>query len=738
MRQVFSCPLFSESKSFQSVFISCFLKRVIARVSSIKRWSTDEVRIIQKTLDLLGDKLWTKYGFISPVSPLEKHQKVIDQVQAAASSMMSIPRSKDIFFGFAVVDELTQLMELLNHCIPLEYLGPINQLRVLIFVSTLVFSTEDYKDQDYRKLFVHISSRVWTSVRSVWLFNFVTSSDYIYRTMHCLQSDLDDRASSLLTTMVGHLYLMNNCAKSLSDVTELVAKLHRNEWDVSPECILHVLTILLHKNESFVKKITNNAKFVEHSASFTLLSTQTIPPVIYKVLKAYLDSDQNVSADLIYPLNALVTLLQHKVLFNMSSTEELSLSGRWKKLITKFVAISTQSLSIDNANESSVRLLNVLVDNQAQLSAILGDDFSLSIWNRLLEQVPLSEAAEKYFAKLSSSTYWKKVLKSESKCLKMSRLVTDLVNDLEGSVPSVQSIQPLVTSLGQSSSVEQFEAMFDSCLKWLHNCSAPQSVLFIELMECLCQGQLSEAKCAVIKTKCPTVFTILINWVFLSNDKMTSAQVDTKLKIQRSALHLCRCLLFQLVTHDQLASTHVYLAYNLLTEVNIAQYTQSLAMFSQLFPLINQIVFELNSRRPHLAMFSMSTQINLIVTLLLSLLKASDLSVVPATQDHHNDHLALEGCCRSLAKTLNHLARMDDVTQYSLHLIAHYLTGSQNMSILEGVKQSLTSALFVLINSIKDQQVIDQFYSRLNEGCRQVFKVMLEHYDKYHRFKGYV
>lgn len=750
--QVFSLSSTWENGNFQTVFVTSLLKKIMSSVVCNKRKSSEDdtaspLSVILQNL-VAKEKLWVKNATITPDSNNSKHEPILALIKTACATFLAASNESielDVTKGRC----LLKLVDLILTSVPLKHLQPLNQLRTILALSTLLVGLK-LKGKEQAKFvdqFVAINQRIWDSIRSIWLFDFLPPSEYIYAMLCQLQSSLDNRCYVLFNFYIGNIFKLFDLEKSHQNVSTLVDVLSRNEGHVKVEYVFMVQSMILRNNAQFSKKLENNSKFASHVQQFEQIGAN-VSTLIYKNIKVYLESsDAFERLDSEFVVEGLTKLFEYKVFSSISQADEVNLKTKWRKLLTRFISISLDNLSSGNVNKSFVNFLQVVVQNRDKLQFTLSDNFVLDLWSKVALVIDMETLQEELNSKLSSSSHWRKVFEKAKVHRKFSQLYQECMESnkehLSENIESYRSLldtfRPLITSMAQSASAPEFTQMIVSCAEMLSQSSMARSGFAIQLLLQLLQAPLDSQKCRVLSDNFTTILSSLMNLLLLANKPEFKSEPQVQQHVRLGALKLTRDLLSRLTGAGLLSNSHLFLAYNLCAESGLVQCSSSssdLSLFSDLFLALNDLLFDLNMRRPHLVIFSMCSQLNLLCTMLVSLLRSSDeANLVNATDQ---EKLSLEKCSKSFAHTLTQLCNEEDFKPYALHLIAHYLQHSPHYSVVYFVKKNLTAAIFNLVDLVKDKEAIERLYSRLNQGSREILKLLLEHYDKYHRFKGYV
>ena len=737
-----------ENINFHTIFVTCFIKKLSVLTRNHKRKLNEDVTIDgldNVLLDLsLKEKQWIKYGQTAfDINSSVNKEKLAKSIDCSSKSIQI--RDDRQTLGKQNSKLLLSLLKMFNHCVPLEYLSPINQLRSVITLTVLItfYDLKTNFGSDLVDLFVQISLRLWNSVRRIWLFDFVPPSDYIYTLLYYLQSKLDNRCYLLFNKFVENLYRLSDCEKSCQNVNCLLDLLTRNKHPISVDAVLMLQTIILKNNSQFMHKFDKNDNFKLQKNLFETISGN-VSSEIYRNIKVFIEQTENMEqSDSVFVIEGFTKLFEYKIFQNISNGEEtVVFKTKWKKLLSKFIAISNENICSEQINGSLVHFLKVVINNSNKLDNTLPENFLLDLWFRLIELSfhKVCRSLKKY----SSESYWHKTYTDQSFHEKLSQFSKDafqydaatMSNLMDQYLQLFESIESLITPIIISSSEEEFNTILSSCITMLSRSDLLRSVFVVKIFNRISNSTLTLPKVEILNSNYSILMTSLMNIMNNVNNAHNVDNARIQLTIKVTILQSTKSLLTHLIDHNLLSNSHLFLTYNICIESSLPKYCANIEIFSSLFLIINGIVNEIITKRPHLAIFSMCTQINIINMLLVTLLTVSNESSLEDAS--HSDKAQLENCSKNFTFTLTQLANIEDFKPFVLHLIASYLQQSQTVSLIPLVKKHLSVGIFNLIDLVKSKDVIERFHSRLNQSSRELLKVHLDLYNKYHRFKGYV
>lgn len=736
-----------ENKNFQSVFITETLKTIFSFLISSKR-KRDVDTVSNPMADALShlvnkEKLWCECIDILPNSNEPKSAKLVKLLRKGAE-FINVNSNDNIEIK---IEPINRIMAMLAQSVPFEYLSPINQLRLMFTLTGLLFASSRVKSLDdrrtYAQHFVQISLRLWDSVRSQWLYDFVPASEYILRVLVALQDYLDTSCYGLLTNFIDNMFTVHNCEQSHVNATQLVQSLGEasEQQQLRLENVLMVQTILLQSNGRFIKRLANYDKFRANVTLFEPI-TQDISGAIYRHIKAYLErteNEENIESPFI--VEGLTKIFEFQVFTALGDNKEGTLKSKWRKLLVKFVNISVAHLTSTSINLSFVNFLRVFIENKSKCEIGIGEDFVVSLWDKLLN--PSSATGENILDKFPVDKIFEKEKNYRRLCKMMNNNIQAIVDEhqqrLEEQSKQFDTIKSLIVPIAEMCQVEEFQLMMDKCRHELVRCDLLDSIYIHNILNVVCNANLGKAKCLVLKNMASDLLTASINLLVLLNKAPLQSIELLQSTAKVNLLKLIKSMVAKLIEHDLLLNSHLFLVYNVMAEMNLMQCRSCPALYGDLFVLMANLLQHINTRRPHLVLMSMPTQLSLIVQLLSSLMRAADEKALANATD--NQKLTLEACSKAFQQLVNQLASLDHFRRpYACHLLAHYLQQQSRLVgvIVPEVRKHLTSAALNLIRSIKDQHILEQLHSKLGESSREVLRSLLEHYDKYHRFKGYV
>ncbi|KAJ6217978.1 hypothetical protein RDWZM_009135 [Blomia tropicalis] len=756
--------LFSQSNTWengplQSIFITSFLKMLsqLLEKSKKRKLSNDDNIEPDMWSHLIGnEKVWAKHYFTIPnsASKEEKIYSILQETSVCFQNLTSESTVKCTNFNV-----LLQLLKFFNNSVPLEHLYPINQLRSILALSYLILSLKQSDQNEIAQLhsqFFQINLRIWDSVRSIWLFDFIEPNTYIFQILVKVQSGLDEEGFKLFSCLIANMFRIFDCPRSLRNVSKLIEQLFGSASTqiIKMDYIFTCLTLILQNNTNFLNKLQSRENLSEHVDGFELIG-KNITSFIYKNIRLYIDESETElgNADSSeFLIQGLTKLFQYRVISD-SHTTDCTMKTKWKKLLVRFISISLKNLDDPvNLKSSFIDFLRVIVENRNKLQSTLPDDLIPQVWSKIVQleivtDTELSNRSSKFQKKISSSSQWKKIYQEENLNGKFIDLSNELLSataihfstQLDSYENLLTKISSLLNSIAESSTVEEFKGIINSCIESINRCTLVRSVFILNLLERLLESSnISVEKANILADNCCRTLTCFINLLLWCNKPEYRNDQLIQTKIRLKTIESSRQLLRILLAHDRLRNEHLFLIFNLCSESSIIILSNGNDLFPSMFQCLNNILFELIMRRPYLATFYISPLMCQLTSMLISLMTNSvETNFLNATDQYK---LLMENCGKCFAQTLTQLANIgDDFKPYALHLIAIYLEQTPNHTVINFVRKHLQIGIYNLINLfVSDQSAMESFYGRLSQTSRELLKISLDQYERYHRFKGFV
>lgn len=753
---LFSTESLWESQHFHSVFMNCYLKKLLSIIAKPKR-KLDVEKPADEVYSILSnftsdEAKWIEFGTLNP-NPADESQKKLTKLIRASARLINVHKE----FPALEKQKLTMIQQLasfFDQNVQVEYLSPVNQLRAIITYSALstCINWKVDPEEPMSGTFFRANLRLWNSVRRCWLFDYIPPGQFIYTLLHHMQFDLGQLCHSLFSKFVDNLYRLSDCEISSKNISELVEVLHANEHKVKIEAIMMLQTIVLKANSQFIHKFNDSTKFEPHKDCFEAI-TQTVSSHIYKNIKA--DPTKSLEqSESKYMIEGLTSLFEYKVFQN--EEQNLHLKNKWRKLLAKYIEIAGENLLSTEINPNLISFLRVVIVHSRKLTDILPENFITDLWSKVIGL----HRGEPYklYKKINSDSFWQKAFTDSSSRQKLNQLLevkienpsdadsndswvqsvnhTKLMNYLE----LYHSIQPLIEPIVDSCCEEELGSILQSSTEALMKSDLYRSIFVASIWKAITgTPNINLAKMKILEQNFPLLMSLLINLIFTCH-KTPIKDIEEIQLIPFTILQIVKSTITKLIDHNLISNSHLFLVYNICIETNLFHYCDSnlhTTTFNVLFEQINAIISEIIGKRPHLAIFSMCTLLNLINMLLASLMRAANESTLVNTTSL--ERATVENISKSFGHLLTQLASLDDFKPFALHLIALYLQQSQSASATPPVKSNLSAAIFKLIDLIgEDRETIERFHSRLCPSSRILLKANLELHDKYHRFKGYV
>lgn len=758
-----------ESKCFQNVLITLFLKKIHYLIPQI--FNDDSLMTQQPH--------WLKYGCDIPDSTIDKHMKMIQSLQTFSDQIIQTDRSlldDEMLMenNRYVVDKCTQnhvrkLFEIFLQCVPLEYIAPFNQIRLILisWAIQLEFIKNDAANQ-FSPIFVPLNLRLWCSVRKIWFFDFISPSKYIYTLLANVCDYFINECPTLFDRLIATMFRMNDKERLLQSLEHLInlLKCHDNVNEKGIGYVFMLETILLRNFRQFKRRMEKSNHHLESEFQCQLFANhKQLIRLMYKMVNEFFQQQKlsNKHKDFVFVIEASTELFEEKLIDRGDASSLINCKGKWRKLFHKFLSLfDDENLSITNHgndNECLIHFIRFIAHNRQKLAHLLPDDLLMNRWNEIVVGVKLTATIDStgFCHQINSKSDWKKIFQSEENFHNFKTVsdemfqFKDMAKRFDECDKCIDTIDPLLGPILESIiDVNEMENSLRQCLDHLHvHClDLAQAKFYVHILAKMATETTmnSKEKTQVLNNHFSEIIETMMMISFLSNNKFTDnnncshAMYQIKVKI----LQFCHDSLDRFIQFDLITNEHLFLIYNLCFEVNIFAYGGRIGLYCELFARIQEIIHLTISRRPYLAIASMCTGRNVIRANLASLIQMTNEQTLGNATD--TEKMQLEQCSNSLQQSIAHLSQYDQFHPYAQHLIADYLELSLNnpttTTVTTMIKQNLQQSMYHLIDSLMKKQtngnVVKNLYSRLNQKSRQLFRKLLEYHDHYYRFKGYV
>ncbi|KAL5020238.1 hypothetical protein ScPMuIL_003130 [Solemya velum] len=102
------------------------------------------------------------------------------------------------------------------------------------------------------------------------------------------------------------------------------------------------------------------------------------------------------------------------------------------------------------------------------------------------------------------------------------------------------------------------------------------------------------------------------------------------------------------------------------------------------------------------------------------------------------DETELIGCAHLIERLFSLIATQKvDFSKVAAYMVADYVTNSQQATLLPCIKKSLLPGIYKMLD-LCDTHSVAQLHTVLEDGVRDVFKILYSDYTKYYRYTGKV
>lgn len=723
-----------ESIEFQTAFIGSFWKQIFIISSKRKRKIDNELPKLNPIVNSLvsNDSIWFKYSTNAP--NFAKLDEMWSLIASVSSNVEEMPENINQIQN--IVNAI-KLIKLFAQFVPLEYLTPGNQMRSLLCLSFILFSSD--MSQEKHQLLVrhtlHSILQIFDGVRSIWLFNFINPSNYIIKTLKVLNS-FDDR--EMIKILISRLIesIFRNSQNSYIHIEELKNKLIENEELLSFENVLMSETLLLKRCIQIINKKTvpkNMAQLKESCASLSHELSNTIHNRIKKCLLKIADFE---SLDSMLIVDSFAAVFEFQVT-KSSDEESIHLKTKWKKLLAKLIDISINQLNFNSINESCVKFMSLLCSQRQKLGNVLPEDFITNLW-----QVLFPKLNENEFTNTERILYENEIMDiiNQKDLLQNIRLKEEenklyFLESISSHNSYNETIKPLVIELIKCSSSQEFRQFIDLLIVEFRNYDYIKASHLVSIWNAIFESdfQLNPQKYSIVLNIINDLMTSIVTHCQRCNQSndITYAKVHQFIKVP--LLQIIRSIIHY--TKDNIKGPQIFLALHACIETNLNCFIREPKIFVILFESVYSILNEVLLKHKYIAISSMSTLNLMVENLLKSLMIASDEQQFIG-YDFEVKH-EMELCSKNMDRLLTLLASFEsDYNSYAPHLIALYVTQSQSVSVHQIVKKNLLSAIYRVLKVITDKNSLELIHCRLNQSSREIFKIIYANYEKFYKFKG--
>lgn len=406
-----SSESFTENLKLQTAFISSLFKRIAESISlaqspkkSKKRKSENESSSLKSILNSLSDSsVW-----FENTNP-QKQSEMWMRISVISKEVQTL--NEEIHVN---EEQLIELMKYFKF-LPLEYLLPGNQVRCLLGLSSLIFCIKS----DLIDPVTDILTRIWSGVRSIWLFNFVQSDLYIEKLILALAKVLDlskdsethdPRNKLLITKIISNLFQIIN-EEQVDQFEKIVQFLQREDRTEMLGLVLMMENLLIKNFNKLLtrKSILKKVKNLEQTCvSLANQLAKDIRMRLKLILNHYDDkqtddqdegqkkkrkqSHEQADGQEIKLIDWLIVVesfsnVFHYQITKLNQSDEVGLKTKWKKLLNKLIDITLDQIKNKTQNQNCYKFMTLLCQNKNLLANVLPDNFMMTIWDSIIPSV---------------------------------------------------------------------------------------------------------------------------------------------------------------------------------------------------------------------------------------------------------------------------------------------------------------------------------------------------------------
>lgn len=702
-----------ENHYFQNAFTNVIINKIFALTSEV----------------FDDDKYWLKYGCDTPDVNNKKHGRLIQSIQKIAQELLNETFNSNV--GKCRTKLIVKLLQFYSECVPIEYLSPFNQILCIIVFSRLFYLIKKSKSC---QIITKLQLRLWNSVRRMWLFDFISASDFIYTMLYILSQRLKFNCRSLLEKYINILLNQNDFNRIYQSMKELLKLLNSNHKNIQYEYILMIESILFRQIHKFYLRFENADKFQPYRTKFVNLRD--------KLNKIISDNVQLCSFDSLEAIIILEEFLQTEVEKIIIFQEDNSLT-KWNEIVNVQFKKIEDSFAQFFSDENLKNFLIFILKNRTQLTKYLSDTFIINMWHEIMGQY--TKNLNVYIQKIiNSETYWRKIIEKKKYYHKFQSISNDLFNVTSRNDCFQQGdewIPDILKHLFNCANIAELDIIIRESLSGCVEQDPSKSIFFVHVLANVAISATTVERIELLKNYYEQIINSMIVILFIANKDFNTnySKKESTANLRILILTFCKNIFINFTQKNLFTNDQLFSIYNIINEIKINNYCDQLSFYTDIFSIMNEVIFEIISKRSILAMKSVCSFLNIITAMMVSLIQASNEKNF--TNFNILDREKLENCSKCFQKTLIKLAKLDEFRPYSLHLIAYYLEYLMDSSILVTVKEHLTGSIYHLIDMIvigNNDNQLELCYSKLNERNRYLFKRLLEHYECYHRFKGFV
>ncbi|KAI1303032.1 hypothetical protein HDE_02313 [Halotydeus destructor] len=637
-----------------------------------------------------------------------------DSIRSCATEVLAIDATLKMKAG----KNFQQTAELFRSYLPLGCLSVSNQLRCLIGFSAILFAEKSFKT---KSLIVQTMTDILDGERSIWLFDFCEPAAYLRKVLAALEGKTPEEVPNAESQIFLKLVINRICRSRTTDFTKLLPT--TEGFDGIVALVFEV---------SLLKELTKmkNAKTLNVKMPVLLGLSDSLSKSVLKRLSGLIK--QNLDSERAHILiEGFILVVSHHFGHDSSTLKRKTVT----RLASKLFDHTTSGARVTMLNSQIfVELLELFCKKRQDLD--FSPQFSERMWNFMFPvEVVLNEEEilEDVLPKIKKLRTIIKSLKSEKEEVK----IVDIENE-----SSTAYTQNLPISLAESyiKCLDSDELSLAIKKIFAFGKLEKQPEFFIDAvtMHRAIYLSIDESSVAnVTPSTTPAICSTFEHLEALSNTFLKLGKTDCMRKPINILLKLCKDILQhgkKVLTDQQV----LMLCNSVMIVENIFYDCKDIDLQIEVFTGVTDILKEALISHKRVVISRMASYSALVNRLLQHLIHMSRTDVVQASNLQ-----AIEGCAIGFCKLVDMLCGLHDgyatVAQY---YASTYIQAVQRQPIEQNIKKILLRSVYEVVKTvtISDQgdRRLEKVHCCLNPPGREVFKIILSNYEKYHRFRGYV
>ncbi|UXI17257.1 hypothetical protein NH340_JMT03200 [Sarcoptes scabiei] len=646
---------------------------------------------------------------------------------------------------------------------------------------------------DFIRLFLVVSLRIWNSIRQIWLFDFIQPHLFIrWHLIHLNHwvDEIDFRF--LFEKYISTLFRLNQNERIIDSISNLIdysdSKIHK----ISIKHILMSKIFLYQNLTRFMQKFQHKTFAPEHVEKFALLWKKLRVSLLSDInyfldhLKPSNNSNTSSNSLPIYVANYLTDVFERKI---TKSDQNFTLKKKWKHLLVKILTqfeIEHQFHRSFYSDQGIRKFLVFLFKNRSHFNEILSEGF----WRNFLSNLFIFDndhCDDRYREimeeKIQSKSYWKKLFR-QSDSLREFIMEFDQLshpkklntfnnsidkkqfqngdsdyecsagNDFDGieDFESSYQIEASLRELIDYCSLEEFQLILRRCLEQIFFVRFDlQTKYCVWILKIAIQSSLTQEKFQVFTDNFDRLANLAMMLLFVANKPENCSKIivlEFKSIIIKIFKNLCRSLL----THCRIQTDHISALMSVCIEINVynnlptIKSSTAMTLIVDIMDEIVEIFSKILDKEPYMILNSMCIAIN-ILTMTMGLLldiarNWNDFDVDGDARNRNKLALRFSNCSKTFTDLIAKLSKLSEFKLFATHLITFYLclilSSSKSIVLIE-IKENLDISIYKCIDLfVSDQKTLELLYSRIDQKSRDYFERVMDHYQHYYRFKGYV